>query len=132
MTTKEDIFKHIEWYQEHYKIKENPIFEIILFEKPNSEMIYHKSTGDEKSGFPDTGCLDHMGFYYELDTAIHAMNENWCDIQETCYHAGFILCIFPGIYECATPNARMYFLWDEEKQGFFQQEEPEIFKHIAY
>ena len=35
MTTKEDIFKHIEWYQEHYKIKENPIFEIILFEKGN-------------------------------------------------------------------------------------------------
>lgn len=128
MTTKKDIYDHITWFKNHYKCNENPIFEIVLFEKPNSEMFYD----DKPSGFPDTGCFDRMGFYYNLNTAIRALNENWCDIQETCYHAGFILCLFPGMYECATTNARMYFIWDNEKKGFFQQEEPEIFKHIAY
>ena len=131
MTTNEDIFNYISWYQEEYGYTK-PIFEIMLFEKPNEEMIYHKPNGDEKSGFPDTGCIDHPGFYYELCTAIQAMNENWCDIQDHAFYAGFILCHFPGMYECATTEQRMYFIWDKEKQGFFQTEEPEIFKYIAY
>lgn len=87
---------------------------------------------DKPSGFPDTGCFDRMEFYYNLNTAICALNKNWSDIQETCYHASFILCLFPGMYECVTTDARMYFIWDSEKEGFFQHEEPEIFKHIAY
>ena len=128
MTTKKDIYDHITWFKNHYKCNENPIFEIVLFEKPNSEMMYD----GKPSGFPDTGCIDHPGFYYELCTAIQAMNENWCDIQDHAFYAGFILCHFPGMYECATTEQRMYFIWDKEKQGFFQTEEPEIFKYIAY
>lgn len=134
MSKYQEILDCIEWYQEKYKDEEGnkliPIFEIMLFENPNKEMIYHESTGGVPSGWPDTGCIAHMGFYYELDIAIQAMNENWCDIQETCYHAGFILCRFPGLYQAAIE--RMYFLWDKEKEGFFEAEEPEIFKHITY
>lgn len=136
MSKYQEILNYVKWYQEQYKDKNgntpNPIFEIMLFEYPNKELIYHKPSGDVPSGFPDTGCTGNMGFYYELDTAIQAMNENWCDIQDYCYYAGFILCHFPGIYNEATQDARMYFLWDKENKGFFEVKEPEIFKHIAY
>ena len=134
MSKYQEMLDYIKWYQEKHKDENdnspNPIFEIMLFEYPNKEMIYHKPEGDIPSGWPDTGCIDDMGFYYELDTAIQAMNENWCDIQETCYYAGFIVCRFPGLYYAGI--SRMYFLWDQEKDGFFEAEEPEIFKHVAY
>ena len=136
MSKYQEMLNYVKWYQEKHKDKNdnspNPIFEIMLFEYPNKEIIYHKPEGDVHSGWPDTGCVDHMGFYYELDTAIQAMNKNWCDIQETCYYAGFILCRFPGLYNCVGNEQRIYFLWDEKKQGFFEAEEPEIFKHVAY
>lgn len=136
MSKYQEIQDYIKWYQEKYTQKDGtkpvPIFEIMVFEYPNKELIYHKPEGEVHSGYPDTGCADHMGFYYELDTAIQAMNENWCDIQETVYHAGFILCRFPGVYYTSLPNSRMYFLWNEEKKGFFEAEEPKIFEHVAY
>ena len=134
MSKYQEMLDYVKWYQEKYKDKNdnvlNPIFEIMVFEYPDKEMTYPTTNGNVRSGWPDTGCIDHVGFYYELDTAIQAMNENWCDIRETCYHAGFILCRFPGLYQAAL--SRMYFLWDEEKKGFFEAEEPEIFKHVAY
>lgn len=105
-----------------------PIYRILLFEHPNKERIYGAGT---RSGFPDMECSMEAGFYYALDDAIRAMNENICDIHENFYDAGFILCQFPGLYESCGPEGRMYFVWDEEKKGFFQKEEPEIFKHIA-
>ena len=115
MTTREDILKYA-------KNTERPIFEILLFEK----------VVEGGFSFPEVGCEDHPGFYYELDTAIRAMNENWADIQDHAFHAGFILCRLPGLYQGVTTNQRMYFVWDRDKEGFFQQEEPEIFKHLAY
>ena len=136
MSNYQEIQNYIKWYQEKYKdLKGNspiPLFEIMLFKYSNKELIYHKPEGDIHSGWPDTGGENYMGFYYELDTAIQAMNENWCDIQETCFSAGFILCRFPGLYNSALSNHRMYFLWDEEKKGFFEADEPAIFKHVAY
>lgn len=106
-----------------------PIFEIMLFEKPNEEVIY--PTG-KHSGFPDMGTTDIPGFFYDLPDAIRAMHENLCDIKETVYDAGFILCHFPGFYNAAGKDMRMYFVWDKERQGYFEQEEPKIFAHIAY
>ena len=136
MSKYQEMLDYVKWYQEKHKDKggnvPNPIFEIWLFEKSNHEMVYHKPEGDIKSGFPDTGCFDYMGFYYELETALQAMNENWCDIQDACYYAGFILCRFPGLYNCVGEGQRIYFLWDNERQGFFEAEEPENFKHIGY
>lgn len=77
-----------------------PIYEIVLFEHPDKELVYHRDGTDVHSGFPDAD-INPMGFYYELDTAIEAMHGNWLDIQETVFHAGFILCKYPGLYECA-------------------------------
>ena len=136
MSKYQEMLDYVKWYQEKYKDKDgnipNPIFEIMLFEYPNKEITYPTSKGNVCSGWPDTGCVANMGFYYELDTAIQAMNENWCDIQEMCYYAGFIICRFPGIYNSVGCEGRIYFFWDNERQGFFEAEEPEIFKHIVY
>ena len=126
MTNKKDINNHISWFKKHYQTKQEPIFEIILFENT------HDKISQDNNSFPDTGIEDWPGFYYELDIAIKAMNENWADIQDHTFYTGFILCHFPGLYQCAGTEARMYFVWDEKKQGFFQQEEPKIFEHIAY
>ena len=136
MSKYQEIKNYIKWYQKKYAYEDGtkpiPIFEIVVFEYPNKELIYHKPKGDVNSGWPDTGGENHMGFYYDLDTAIRAMNENWCDIQEGCFYAGFILCRFPGLYQSVIKEVRMYFLWDEEREGFFEAPEPKIFEHIAY
>ena len=131
MTTKESILKYVEWYKEKHEMDENPIFEIFLFQHPNKELTKEKDGKTIHLGFPDFGASENCGFYYDIDDSIKALNENWCDIQEHLYHAAFILCHFPGLYSSATLNERMYFVWDTEKRGFFQQEEPEIFAHTA-
>lgn len=127
MTTKESLNKYIEY--EKSNGSGNPIFIIMMFQYSNKELIYQSG---KHSGFPDLGSSADMGFYYDLDDAIITMNENAGDIRETIYDAGFILCHFPGLYQAAGTDQRMYFVWDKNKQGYFQQEEPEIFKYVAY
>lgn len=100
-----------------------PIYRILLFSRI--------PTLDE-SGWPDFGTQDDVGFYYEYETAVRAMHENWCDIQEYMFKAGFILTLYPGLYETATSENRTYFEWNEEKQGFFEKEEPNCLKHFSY
>lgn len=106
-----------------------PIFRILLFENSAKEMV---DKYGRPMGFPDIGAEADIGFFYDLDAAILAMNDNACDIRETVYDAGFILCLFPGLYQSAGKNERMYFVWDDDKKGFFQKEEPGIFRHISY
>ena len=137
MSQHDAIQEYVKWHQNRYTNDSTgkapiPIFEVVVFEHPDREMIYHKPECDVKSGFPDTGSFENMGFYYELDTAIKAMNENWCDIQETVFYAGFVFCRFPGLYNSVVKDARIYFLWDKEKKGFFEAKEPAIFEHIAF
>lgn len=129
MTTKKDIEDYIRFRKKNEEREDDPIFEIMVFENPDKETVY--PTG-KHSGFPDIGASCVHGFYYDLDTAIEGMHENVTDLREACYEAGFILCRFQGMAESVGKDARMYFVWDNEKQGYFEKEEPEIFKHIAY
>ena len=135
MTTEKDL---LEYAQEKYESRghdpeDKPIFSILLFEHPDKmHMIVNKDGEEEPSGFPDTGDQYEVGFYYDLKTAIEVLNSNVCDIQEGCYNAAFILCKFQGLYIGCNMHERMYFVWDPVCRGFFQQEEPKIFKHIAY
>ena len=127
MITRDDIINYVK----EAGYSDPPIYEIVLFEHPNKELIYVRDGNEIHSGFPDAE-INNMGYYCELDTAIKAMHENWLDIQETVFHAGFILCRFPGLYESAGRYERIFFLWDEEKKGFYEADEPEIFYHVAY
>lgn len=126
MKTKEDILKYKEDVQMTYDVP--PIFEILLFERAR------KGTRDDgsESYLPDTGAEERAGFYYSIDDAIGALRGNACNLHEMTYHYAMVICRFPGLYDCVGPNGRMFFQWDEEREGFFEAEEPEIFRHIAY
>ena len=128
MNGRERIEAYMRWYNERYG-EAKPIFKILLFEKTGEEEL--NSMG-KPTGWPDTGAQNDVGYYYELDRAIQAMNDNWSDIQEMVYHAGFILCHYHGLYCSVGPEARIYFRWDEDREGFFEAEEPAIFEHFAY
>lgn len=133
MTTYSDLIKYAEDTSILRRIDDKPIYSILLLEYSNRPHMVVNSSGEEvPSGFPDTGDRHDVGFYYDLKTAIEVLNSNCCDIQEGCYTAAFILCRFQGLYAGCSQQERMYFVWDAERKGFFQQEEPEIFLHIAY
>lgn len=127
MTTRELILDYIGYRKSQGD--QSPIFSIMVFENPNKGIVYPNG---KYSGFPDVGASSYIGFYYDIDTAIAALNENWGDMREFVYNAAFILCTFPGLYESSGKSERMYFVWDDKRKGFFQKEEPEIFAHIAY
>ena len=105
-----------------------PIYEILLMSMPGTDPLFFPD--GTNSGFPDMGKTDSPGFYYDLDDAIDALNSNRADLRETMFSAAFILCRFQGMYQTAGSSLRMYFLWDDERQGFFEAEEPELFGHI--
>lgn len=105
-----------------------PIYEIVLFEKLR-EWVTNDGKG---SGLPDISGFNNMGFYYELDQAIGAMHENRCDIRETVFNYGFILVHWPGMYNNSSGDyERIFFQWDEGKQGFYETEEPASFHNLA-
>ena len=107
-----------------------PIYYIMLFEHPDKQVI--GNTG-RPLGWPDLGATDWPGFYYSLEDAIDALECNAADMRETIYNAGFVLVHYPGMYNnAAGSRERLYFLWDESRQGYYQTEEPDIFQHIAF
>lgn len=104
----------------------NPIYQILMIEKPDSELYLNDG---RPMGLPDFGDTRDVGFFYELETAVQALNENWGDVQDGgIYHAAYILKHEPGIYPAAykEDEDRWYFLWDQEKQGYFQAKQPKL------
>lgn len=132
MTSIKDIWEYTNKRQKKQQLG-RPVYCIMLFENPDKELVYtNPGTPDKPSGFPDTGSSEDVGFFHSLKDAIEALETNMFDMREGIYNAGFILAHFQGIYETAGTNERMYFVWDDEKQGFVQKEEPAIFAHVAY
>lgn len=126
MTKKEDILDFVGWKKS--KGAQDPIFVVYMVQNANKEMILRDG---RPSGFPDFGHCENVGFYYDIDSAIHALETNSCDIREYLYDAGFVLCRFPGLYESAIPKERMFFVWNEEQGGFTQAEESPFMLHVA-
>lgn len=105
-----------------------PIYEIYLLDNAAKEYIIPHG---KPTGWPDTSG-ESVGFYYELESAVDALHENRLDMRDGgVFNAAFILCKFPGLYNSAGDDMRLYFLWDEAKDGFWEAEEPEIFKHVG-
>ena len=125
MTTREDILKLVGKVDKD----EKPIFQIMTFTNPDKEMIYPTQ---KTSGFPDEGTINEPGFYYAIDDALRAVENNEGDIWETCYDAAFILCKFPGLYQSAGTGLRMYYVFNKDTKMYEQKEEPAIFRHVAY
>ena len=111
-------------------VKDDLIYEIMMCSNSGADTIIYESGKD--SGFPDLGACSTVGFYHELENAIDAMHENGCDIRECVYNYGFVLKRRPGLYNLCGQYERIYFKWDEDRQGFYEAEEPERLKIIAF
>lgn len=106
-----------------------PIFVVMMVQNPNKVAV---SENGRVLDFPDLGETEYVGFFYDLDVAVSAVRSNACDIREDgCFNAAFILLRHPGIYDYATANSRLYFVWDNATRCFVQAEEPVLFAHSA-
>lgn len=74
----------------------------------------------DKLGFPDFGSYRTFGFYYDLDEARTALNENRCDLRECLYDYAVIEKLYPKIHPlCFEPDDIEWYKYDEDRTGFF-------------
>lgn len=100
-----------------------PIYDIVMIQHIDKVAI--GSNGKELDS-PDYGTIESLGFYYEYETAVRALHENWADINEAGLFSGaWIEMKFPGLYPYLGKEYRQFFIWDEERGGYFEAEEPE-------
>lgn len=101
-------------------IGEKPVYAIYMMEEP-----WHL----DEAGWPSCGLREFTGFYHEKDVAIKAVEENWCDIQDYCFHAAEVCEIVPGLYPCP-PQKRCYFYeWNEKEEKFERKPFPKLGKN---
>ena len=113
---------------------DKPIYVIKLLSK--MKPLISTSTKEEIAPI-DLSELTDMGFYYSFEDAEKTMNNNNLDISEYCFFKyGFILKHYPGVYNnCAyggAHNNRWFYKWNDEKGGFYQEEEPDIFENYGF
>jgi len=82
--------------------------------------------------YPDfaiTGDTRTWGFYSEKSDAVQSLHENRTDMHEYFYDYAVIEEYEEGI--CNDTGERQWFKWDEERQGYFEIDEPEGVKYIC-
>lgn len=98
---------------------EAPIYEIYVMSEP-----WHL---DEK-GWPCCGIKERVGFYYERETAIRAIEENWCDLQDHYAHAAEMREVNPGLYSIPPHSKCIYYEWDAKHEKFERKPYPTLGK----
>lgn len=101
------------------------IYEIYMFDEGTYNSINALCDGHINESKDYTGFnLESVGWFPELEQAVKALNNNYGDLHEDqFYKYAFILFKEPGLYKSCGANKRMFFVWNEEKQGFYQEEE---------
>ena len=80
-------------------------------------------------GWPDTGTTRCWGFYCNKETALQALHENWTDMEETIYEYAVLEGYTEGISHMT--GYQQFFKYDQEKDGYFEIDTPEGYKHFA-
>jgi len=96
---------------------ETPIYEIYVMSEP-----WHL----DSNKFPSCGHRERVGFYYEKDIAIRAVEENWCDLQDHYAHAAEVCKVEPGLYSFPSRREYWYFLWNQQKEKFELARKPKL------
>lgn len=96
---------------------------IIKNTKDNGEIV------EKKSGFPDFGDSNTVGFFYEKEKALDAVHNNAGDINETIYDYAIVEEVEPGLYPCST--VRWLYKFDYKTKQYNPIEEPEILSHMC-
>jgi hypothetical protein len=71
-----------------------------------------------KLGWPNIGSNRTFGYYPHKEWAIEDLHNNNLDMHEAVYDYAVVEKIPMGLYQLA--EERIFFKWDEEKQGFFE------------
>lgn len=88
-------------------MNDTPIYEIYALKDPVTI---------DTLGIPHYGGRTSMGFYYELETAKEAVQNNWVDINEKgSYNAAVIVKKAPGLYPIALIQGYYVFNHKTEK-----------------
>ena len=98
------------------KKSEQPIYEVLVYSHPWTIT---------ELGYLDFGSEERVGFYYEKETAIKAVTENWCDLQDHYARAAAVREVKPGLYQYPPFGTYMYFLWNSELKKWEAAETPE-------
>lgn len=96
---------------------ETPIYEIYVMSEP-----WHL----DSDKFPSCGHRERVGFYYEKDTAIRAVEENWCDLQDYYAQAAEVCKVEPGLYSLPSRHEYWYFLWNQQEEKFELARKPKL------
>ena len=95
-------------------------------EKPIYEIhVYSQEWTVDKKGWLEYGTDECVGFYYEKETAIRAVEENWCDLQDHYARAALIKEITPGLYPHPPRSKCIYYIWNKEEKKFEKAKIPE-------
>jgi len=94
-----------------------PIYEIYVMELPWQL--------DEKK-FPICGIRERVGFYYDKEDAVRAVEENWCDLQDHYAQAAEIRKIYPGLYPLSSRSEYWYYLWNQQEERFEAAKRPKF------
>ena len=91
--------------------------------------VMEKMEYDTKYSGLNTGCTRCWGFYTSKETALKALHHNWTDMWETVYDYAVLEECYEGIGNF-TMN-RQFFKYNQEKDGYFEIEEPEYAKYLC-
>ena len=93
------------------KTTEQPIYEVLVYSE-----LWHVN----ELGFFDFGTEERVGFYYEKETAIRAIEENWCNIQDHYAKAAAIRTVLPGLYQDPPLRKYLYYVWNSNMQKWIR------------
>ena len=79
-----------------------------------------------ESGWPDYGSEERVGYYFNKETAIKAVEENWADIQDHVAEAALIRPLKEGLYPFYEAKDLLYFIWNEDEQRFVAAKLPDL------
>ncbi len=131
MTKREDLLKFAEEWKKANPKSQKIQYVVYALEYPYSKATYYVPWLGKTVTFPSPGIVEDESFYGipddDLDHVIKFLNENDAAVQDGCFFGAFILLKIRGIAPFNTPETRMFFRWNEKRQGFFQEEEPEAF-----
>ena len=133
MTSKETLLFYAEEWMKYNPKSKKPEYLIYTVVHPYRKGEFYVPWLGRMVVFTEPGVVEDASFYgvhRDLDKAVSFLNENRMAVQDGCFFGAFILLRFPDIPPFNTVDTRMFFCWDEEKRGFFQEEEPDFFRDV--
>lgn len=82
-----------------------------------------------KDGWSDFGISAIPGWYSSKSRAFEVVQNNYCDIWETCFDYALIEAIDEGLYNPATNDARWWFKYNKDTDRYEPIDEPSCVRH---